>query len=72
MLQTCEYCMETFEVYDSKRQYPRVNYRYYGYCSLPARDVVYFTTDPFNEEIRGDETLHWICWQCHQDSEYEI
>ena len=69
MNETCAQCGREFKVYDPNEANPSPTY---GYGQLPMKDRVYFTSDPFQEEIRGDNTEGWICWDCHLQSAMDI
>jgi hypothetical protein len=39
---------------------------------LDGDDVVYWTSDPFAEEIHGDDTPDWYCGRCLYQSAMDI
>lgn len=57
-METCEYCKNSFPIASAEREFG-----YVGNTREGKRGVS-FITDPFQEEIHGDMTLHWICDEC--------
>ena len=41
------------------------------YCGYVGEDVKK-SEDPYNSEINNDDTLHWLCPRCIEESAAEI
>ena len=57
----CEYCENVYPIH------PDGNVIHYS-----DQIMVSYRPDPFDEEIRGDFTNHWLCDDCYYDSAMEI
>jgi len=79
MKETCEYCEKEFlvasEANEPTHEGHKYNWRDPYACPYACPDEcrrVSFTADPFQSEIRGDDTQHWLCSECVYDSYMEI
>lgn len=65
MKEKCEYCGNVYPVRTDGMPYTRPY----------AKDeiiTVTFEADPFESEIRHDDTPHWLCSRCSHDAYMEI
>lgn len=48
----------------------KVEHRHY--CEYCGKETNYFGSDPYDSEINGDYTEHWICNDCYNNASMEI
>lgn len=73
MNETCYICLKSFPVAGTPGYENDFGYRYdSGWRDDKSKVTVSFTTDPFNVDIYGDETLHWICNECAHERYMDI
>lgn len=65
----CHHCGRVLPVFNPETM-KRKNYFGEG---IEEKDLcVHLTTDPFDDEIRQDYTLYWLCQECEYYSAMEI
>lgn len=61
----CEYCGEKYFVEQGELREETIYWDNHI-------TTVSWTSDPFDEEIRNDYTMHWLCTHCVYDAAMEI
>jgi len=62
----CEYCENVYPIAPNNGSGIKRSY------NGTVQNTISYRPDPFNEEIRGDFTDHWLCDDCYYNSRMEI
>lgn len=60
----CEYCNKVYNVWKEGD--------FYNWRKQQGDLTVSWQEDPFDAEINGDYTRHWLCTQCASERAWEI